>query len=166
MAVPANSASYTTTFTLYACRPGDIVVTASLGDAGSASATQSVTIATRTLPASDVCDDGTVVSDHTSNPGLLSDCENLLLAINTLKGAANTALNWSSTRALSDWDGITVRRQSPAASLALELSGRGLAGKYTGGTVGRPSEAPDPRPIQQSAPEPHLSRRMFPFRQT
>ncbi len=128
----ATSASYTTTFTLYACRPGDVVVTASLGDASSASATQNVTIATRTIPASDVCDDGTVVSDHTSNPGLVSDCENLLLAIGTLKGTANTALNWSSTRVLSDWDGVTVSGSSNRVT-KLELSGRGLAGSIPAG---------------------------------
>ena len=102
--------------------------------ASSASATQSVTIATRTLPASNVCDDGTVVSDHTSSPGLVSDCEAILRAITTLKGAANTALNWSSTRVLSDWDGVTVDGVASRV-IRLELSGRGLTGSIPAGLL-------------------------------
>ena len=53
------------------------------------------------------CSGGTVVASPASNPGLVADCETLLRAKDTLRGSDR--LNWSADRAISEWEGITVR---------------------------------------------------------
>ena len=53
------------------------------------------------------CEQGTAVSNPASNPGLVADCETLLRAKDTLRGSDR--LNWSADRAISEWEGITVR---------------------------------------------------------
>ena len=52
------------------------------------------------------CEQGTAVSNPSGNPGLVSDCEALLAARDTLRGTET--LNWSSDTAIADWEGITV----------------------------------------------------------
>ena len=52
-----------------------------------------------------VCVVGGAVTD-TGNPGLMSDCEALLAARDTLAGSA--ALNWSADTPITAWDGVDV----------------------------------------------------------
>ena len=51
------------------------------------------------------CVNGGAVSD-TTNLGLMSDCETLLAARDTLAGAAS--LNWAADNLVTLWDGVTV----------------------------------------------------------
>ena len=46
------------------------------------------------------------VPNAVNNPGLVSDCESLLEARDTLAGSAT--LNWSADTPIADWDGVTV----------------------------------------------------------
>ncbi len=52
------------------------------------------------------CTNGVAVPDPSSNPGLVSDCEALLEARDTLRGTEQ--LNWSVSRSVNTWTGITV----------------------------------------------------------
>ena len=67
-----------------------------------------------TLPATPVdpeaCDDGTIVSDPTNNTELVADCEVLAGLKETLEGTSNVhrRLDWSDSKSISDWEGITV----------------------------------------------------------
>ena len=60
---------------------------------------------TRDAGATASCDGGTAVSNPADNPGV-SDCETLLAAKDTLRGAAT--LNWSADTAMPSWTGVTV----------------------------------------------------------
>ena len=64
------------------------------------------------------------VPDASNNPGLVSDCEALLDAKDTLRGTAG--LNWSAGTSISQWDGITVGG-TPRRVTKLDTSGAGLA---------------------------------------
>ena len=66
------------------------------------------------------------VSDAMQNPGLVSDCETLLEARDTLVGTG-TSLNWSASLPMTSWDGATVEG-TPARVTVLSLRNRGLAG--------------------------------------
>ena len=68
---------------------------------------------------------GAVVS-AAQNPGLVSDCETLLEARDTLVGTG-TSLNWSASVPITGWDGVTVEG-SPARVTQLSLRNRGLRG--------------------------------------
>ena len=46
------------------------------------------------------------LTDAADNPGLVSDCNTLLAARDTLAGSAT--LNWSADLAIEDWDGVTA----------------------------------------------------------
>ncbi len=72
-----------------------------------------------------VCLTGGAVLDET-NGGLISDCETLLLARDTLAG--NTTLNWLEGTAIADWEGITLQG-SPERVTTLNLSNGGLSGE-------------------------------------
>ncbi len=52
------------------------------------------------------CATGGAVPDAANNPGLVSDCEALLDAKDTLRGTAT--LNWSAGASISQWDGIAI----------------------------------------------------------
>ena len=52
------------------------------------------------------CSNGIAVPDPSANPGLVSDCEALLAARDTLAGTAT--LNWSDDVNIETWDGITL----------------------------------------------------------
>ena len=66
------------------------------------------------------------VADADNNPGLVSDCEALLAARDTLAGTAT--LNWSASTHISEWDGI-VLEGSPKRVALLILTGKGLTGR-------------------------------------
>lgn len=54
----------------------------------------------------DSCVTGGAVADADSNPWLVSDCEALLAARDTLAGSAK--LNWSASTPMNQWEGITL----------------------------------------------------------
>ena len=71
------------------------------------------------------CVSGGAVADAT-NPGLLSDCETLLAARDTLAGTA--ALNWVADTPITEWDGVILGgKQQRVASL--DLNRRELTGE-------------------------------------
>ena len=72
------------------------------------------------------CATGGAVTNASSNPGLVSDCEMLLEARDTLVGTG-TSLNWSPNTPITSWDGITVEG-TPARVTQLLLWNRGLRG--------------------------------------
>ena len=69
------------------------------------------------------CSSGTAVPNPTSNSGLVADCETLLGLKSTLAGSGR--LNWSASRAMTAWTGITM---SGGRVTELRLSGSGLTG--------------------------------------
>ena len=70
------------------------------------------------------CVTGRAVEDAT-NTGLVSDCQALLLALDTLATAGS--LNWSADTDMTQWEGITVR-DTPARVVWLNIRGGGLGG--------------------------------------
>ena len=75
--------------------------------------------------AAGACATGAAVSDPANNPGLVSDCEMLLTARDTLAGTAT--LNWSADTPIADWAGVTVDG-TPARVMSLDLSSNRLSG--------------------------------------
>ena len=73
-----------------------------------------------------VCATGSAVPDAANNPGLVSDCEALLEARDTLAGTAT--LNWSADTPIADWDGITLEG-APQRVTVLTLPNRKLTGE-------------------------------------
>ena len=63
---------------------------------------------------------------ETDRTQLYQDCETLLAAKDILVGAGGTALNWSRTRLIASWDGVTVRSGS---LVSLIRKNRGLKGQ-------------------------------------
>ena len=77
------------------------------------------------------CATGGAVTNSSSNPGLVSDCETLLKARDTLVGTG-TSLNWSATTPITSWDGVTLEG-TPARVTELSLWNRGLRGTIPAG---------------------------------
>ena len=75
--------------------------------------------------ASGSCSNGVVVPSPGSNAGLVSDCETLLAAGDTLSGGA--VLDWSDDRAISSWQGVTVNKSLNRVT-KLRLPTMGLTG--------------------------------------
>ena len=65
------------------------------------------------------CATGGAVPDAANNPGLVSDCEALLAARDTL--ARTGSLNWSADTPITKWDGITVRGTPMFRNLAFAM---------------------------------------------
>ena len=61
--------------------------------------------------ASPDCSNGVAVSSPASNPGLVSDCENLLASKDDLRGAGS--LDWSEDKDIGTWEGVTVEGAPP-----------------------------------------------------
>ena len=101
--------------------PYDMQVRAAHG-AGTGPVVGDVHVGTPEAPS--VCVTGGAVSDVT-NDGLVSDCEALLAARDTLAGSG--ALNWSAEAPIGQWDGITLRG-TPARVAWLDLRAKGLDG--------------------------------------
>ncbi len=66
------------------------------------------------------------VTNAPDNPDLVSDCETLLDARDTLVGTG-TSLNWSASVPIADWDGV-MEEGTPARVTQLLLRNRGLRG--------------------------------------
>ena len=75
------------------------------------------------LPPVSECSDA--VPNAASNPGLVSDCEALVAARDTLAGSGT--LNWSGSTAIAAWDGVTLNG-SPLRVTSLVLSDSQLTG--------------------------------------
>ena len=71
----------------------------------------------------DTCATGGAVSDAANNPGLVSDCETLLAAKDTLRGTAT--LNWAVDAPIASWDAITVSG-TPRRVTKIETAGENL----------------------------------------
>ena len=76
------------------------------------------------------CATGRAVEDAANNLGLVSDCDALLVARDTLAGSAT--LNWSVDSSIADWEGV-ILAGSPLRvtklTLGSTLGRRGLAGE-------------------------------------
>ncbi len=72
------------------------------------------------------CTNGIVVPDPVNNPGLVSDCEVLLSARDTLAGTAT--LDWSVSNSIEEWEGVRVRGVGPRVT-RLSLNYRGPNGE-------------------------------------
>ena len=71
------------------------------------------------------CVTGDAVTDA-GNPELVSDCDTLLAARDTLAGTAT--LNWSVDTPIAEWDGVSLGG-TPLRVTGLKLSGHGLSGE-------------------------------------
>ena len=69
--------------------------------------------------------DRDAVSDAT-NVGLISDCEVLLAARDTLAGSAT--LNWAEDTPIAEWDGVSIEG-TPERICQLNLRREGLTGE-------------------------------------
>ena len=98
-------------------------------------------VSAQTGPAS--CANDGAVTDAADNPGLVSDCNALLAARDTLAGSAT--LNWSADLAIEDWDGVRLRG-SPSRVTGLYLQGQALERYDTGGT-GQPDQSDLPESL-------------------
>ena len=78
-----------------------------------------------TFDSASVCSDGVAVPSPSDNPGLVSDCRNLLAAQDALRGSAS--LNWSEDKSITIWQGVSVAG-SPSRVTGLDLRSSGLTG--------------------------------------
>ncbi|WP_420444100.1 cadherin domain-containing protein [Candidatus Poriferisodalis sp.] len=91
----------------------------SLAFAGVVAPVREPSVSAQTL----TCSSGTAVPNPTNNSSLVADCETLLDLKSTLAGSGR--LNWSASRAMTGWTGITM---SGGRVTELRLSGLGLTG--------------------------------------
>ena len=77
------------------------------------------------VPGSSCVAEGAV--EDKAEAGLVSDCETLLVAGETLAGSASAMLDWSASRPIAEWEGVTVAG-TPRRVTGLNLRGRGLTG--------------------------------------
>ena len=81
--------------------------------------------ATGTPASGGSCATGSAVPNAANNPGLVSDCETLLAARDTLAGTAT--LKWAASTPMSQWTGVTVAG-TPQRVTRLSLLDMGLTG--------------------------------------
>ena len=72
------------------------------------------------------CSSGIVIPDPEANPGLVADCEALLMARDWLAG--DVFLDWHENLPIQEWEGVTVAGQ-PARVTDVVLRGLGLNGR-------------------------------------
>ena len=74
------------------------------------------------------CSNGTAVPNPSENPGLVEDCETLLLVRDTL--AVDRWLYWNGQKSIQDWEGVTVDAEKrPLRVTGLDLAYKHLAGE-------------------------------------
>ena len=100
------------------------VVTVTATDRSLAADSIEVTISVIQVAVHD-CAGGGAVADAASNRGLVSDCDALLSARNTLEGRAR--LDWSESTPIEQWDGVYLSG-TPMRVTRLNLMDRGLSG--------------------------------------
>ena len=81
-------------------------------------------------PAAPTCTNGTAVATPNDNRGLVRDCETLLAAKDGLRGTAT--LDWSTSTAVSSWEGITTSG-TPSRVTELDLASESLTGSIPAG---------------------------------
>ena len=116
--------------------------------AGSVLAVAAIALVTLLPPPESVSADGktfrqrcktkVAVPNAGENPGLVSDCANMLEMLNTLSGDGDTP-NWKARTPMSQWQGVTVAG-TPSRVTKIELSGRGLSGTIPGRRLSKLSE--------------------------
>ena len=84
------------------------------------------------IEAQSVCENGVAVPDPTNNPGLVSDCEALLAARDTLAGTKT--LDWSDNTPIEEWDGITLSG-TPLRVTTLRFLGLGSLFRKVNGEI-------------------------------
>ena len=84
------------------------------------------------IEAQSVCESGIAVPDPTNNPGLVSDCEALLAARDTLAGTKT--LDWSDNTPIEEWDGITLSG-TPLRVTTLRFLGLGSLFRKVNGEI-------------------------------
>ena len=89
---------------------------------GTNTGTATVTV---TIAASPACGAGQAAPSTSSDPALVTDCQALLEARETLEGTRQ--VNWSTRRPLAQWQGVTLSG-TPQRVTALDLSSRSLDG--------------------------------------
>ena len=75
------------------------------------------------------CSSGIAVTNPDTNTDLVGDCESLLGLRDTIRGTAT--LDWTGSRAMSDWMGVTVSG-TPQRVTSLNLADLGLDGELSG----------------------------------
>ncbi len=81
-----------------------------------------------------LCTNGTVITDHANKAGLVTDCENLIAAVNHWRtNTANSRWipNWSATREISNWEGVSVSGDPPRVT-GLNMNRNGKSKKLRG----------------------------------
>ena len=68
---------------------------------------------------------GLAIPSQADNPGLMRDCQALLVGKDTLRGTGS--LNWGTGTTIADWDGVTTSTD-PSGITKLELSDEDLTG--------------------------------------
>ena len=81
-------------------------------------------------PAAPTCTNGTAVTTPNDNRGLVQDCQTLLAAKDALRGTAT--LDWSTSTAVSGWEGITTSG-TPSRVTELDLGSESLTGSIPAG---------------------------------
>ena len=87
-------------------------------------------VAARLLARAPNCESGAAVENPLSRHWLVQDCEALLAAKDALRGTA--ALDWSATKAVSEWEGVTVSG-TPMRATEIDLRSKGLNGALPAG---------------------------------
>ena len=100
------------------------VVTVTATDRSLAADSIEVTISVIQVAVND-CAGGGAVADAANNRGLVSDCDALLSARNTLEGRAR--LDWSESTPIEQWEGVSISG-TPMRVTRLNLMDRGLSG--------------------------------------
>ena len=111
------------------------VVTVTATDRSLAADSIEVTINVIQVAVND-CAGGGAVADAANNRGLVSDCDALLSARNTLEGRAR--LDWSESTPIEQWEGVSISG-TPRRVTRLNLMDRGLSGTIPD-ALGRLSE--------------------------
>ena len=120
----ADSDASTTRHTVQGVADDDYTVEVrAVSAAGNGAAARATT--SPSIPARELCANGTAVPDPTTNTALLDDCAILLHSRDALRGAAE--LDWSEDAAIEDWTGVAVGG-TPLRVLSVELGDSGLAG--------------------------------------
>ena len=117
------------TFTLLLVATLALVATVLARDSAPASAQQVET----SLDAA-ICTNGTVIPDHANKADLVTDCENLVAAVNHWRTNTTNQRripNWAADKEISTWEGIAVSGTAPRIT-GLDLNSNALSRKLRG----------------------------------
>ena len=97
-----------------------------INSAGTGLASNTANATTNSQQDTSACASEGAVSDAANNPGLVSDCETLLTAKDSLRGTES--LNWSPDTSITVWNGVVVSGTPPRVT-SLSLASSGLTGQ-------------------------------------